>query len=270
MKHLEEGTLQAFLDSELDAQRRAEVMRHLASCPACAADLEVLRSAAETLTAVLGGIDRAPQVDAAYAAVRSAAPHRRFVPRVGLSGSRPESGAAAGARRALLRAALLVLGLAAAASAAIPGSPLRQWLSDAWQRVAGMDAPTPTAPAPETPKPPEELAGISILPHAGEVRILVQAPAPDCRIRVRLVDGEQAAVYTAGAAGGARFQTAPGRILVTEAGPGEIRIELPRTARIAVVAVDGRELVVMETRSLRPVAPTLDATDTELVFRAGI
>jgi hypothetical protein len=63
MQHLDEGLLQAWLDhprSGLEPSEVAEIERHLASCAACARELEVLRGDSTEAQALLaGGLDRA-------------------------------------------------------------------------------------------------------------------------------------------------------------------------------------------------------------------
>jgi cytoskeletal protein RodZ len=62
MKHLDEGTLQAWLDmprSGLEASEVAEIEGHLATCEACAIELETLRGSDASVHALLsGGLDR--------------------------------------------------------------------------------------------------------------------------------------------------------------------------------------------------------------------
>ena len=116
MTHLGEGTLQELLDGELPPGARAGVEAHLASCPACAGELAELRGLTARTSALLGLVEATPPVLAAQARF---ARHRR-------GGT---ASAITQARRALPRAAVLVLFVAgAAAAAAIPGSPAREWV----------------------------------------------------------------------------------------------------------------------------------------------
>src|SRR5688500_11050838 len=97
MTHLGEGTLQELLDGELPPGERAGVEAHLASCPACAGELAELRGLTARTSALLGLVEAAPPVLAAQAEF---ARHRRG------------GGAFREARRALPRAAVLVLAVA--------------------------------------------------------------------------------------------------------------------------------------------------------------
>ena len=259
MTHVDEGTLQAYLDGELGAAERSGLMRHVASCGSCSGALEELRAAALELSLALGHLEPAAPAGTAYAAVRQAAAHRPV-------SIMPAAGTARYARRALARAAILVLGLAAAASAAIPGSPLREWLLST---LRDMRAEETTAPAVRTPAVPaaERMAGLAVAPVNGVVRISVTGAAKECQIRVRLVEAEVASVYAIGAAADARFESGAGRVEVIGAGPGEVRIDLPASAQNAVVEVDGRAVASSAGGELRVLAPAADTSAAELVFR---
>ena len=251
MKHLDEGILQALADGELDGGERRAAEVHLAGCGACAAEQAALRVDHATLGAALARADVAPPTAAAQMSLRR---------------KRAAAQWAGQGRRALLRAAVLVVALGGVAFAAVPGSPLRSW-------IAG-DAPAPargelpalkprTAPAPVAHAP---AAGVSILPDGGAVRVVLNGAARGLLVRARLSGGELAEVSASGAAAAARFRTAPGRIEVLGAGAGEIRIDLPRAAEAAVVEVDGRVYVAKEGAELRvttPGAPSATAPEAE-------
>ena len=271
MMHVGEGTLLAFVDGELRDEEREAVGRHLAGCSTCSAILDELRAAALELTTALGLGDLDAPTGEAYGSLRSAVP----------AGSRPRplqitpGGAvvrhAASTRRALLRAAMLVLGLAATASAAIPGSPVREWLVDTWRSLTGASAPVAVTPV--EPAPPAEavsrVASVSILPSNGSARILLTQGAQDVVVRVRVVDGEKLTVYASGAAADAHFATAPGRVTIAGASGGEIRVDLPRSLQSARVEAAGRLLLTSQDGTLQAHAPVSDSVDGELSFRVG-
>ena len=257
MTHLGEGTLQELLDRELPPGPRAEAEAHLASCAACAGELAELRALTERTSALLGLVEAHPPVLAAQARF---ARHRR------------SGGALSEARRALPRAAALVLVLAgAAAAAAIPGSPAREWVRGL--AVSEREEQPAVRPAPEAaPAPaPVEVApkAVSIAPADGSVRIAVGSSSPELRVRARLVPGARAEVTATGAAATARFRTGPGRIEVLGAGPGELVVTLPADAEAAFVEVNGRVLAAKEGGELRSLAPRVAGSATEPVFRAG-
>ncbi len=262
-KHLDEGTLQALLDGELSAPDRAAAEAHLAACAECAAELRALGALEERLGALLGQADHpAPvaQAQMRFRSRRAAATQQRF---------------GGEARRALLRAAALVLGLAGVAAASVPGSPVRAWIEETvlpaeravQQPAAPAEAPTAApAPAPVAEAP----TGVSMRPRGGAMRVVLTDAAPGLRVRARLVEGEHAEVFATGAARGARFRTSPGRIEVAGAGAGEVTVGLPRGASRASVSVNGRVVYeVKEGGEVRVTAPVADPASPEIVFRVG-
>lgn len=259
MTHLEEGTLQALLDDELPPGDRARADAHLAACSACAGELAELRGLTERTSALLGLVEAAPPVLQAQAAF---ARHRRT------------GGALVQARRALPRAAVLVLAVAGAAAAAVvPGSPVREWAS-ALAAPARVAQEQPALPEPQ-PAAPEAAAAetapkaVSILPSEGRVRIAVSGSSPELRVRARLVPGAKAEVTATGAAATARFRTGPGSIEVLGAGPGELVVTLPADADAAFVEVNGRVYAAKQDGRLRSLAPRVAGSAEEPVFRAG-
>lgn len=239
MIHLDEGSLQALVDGELAGTERRAAERHLEGCLVCRKEMALLGSASRRLAGALSLVDHpAPRARRPLAA----APNLR-----------PAPSRSWGASRGLPRAAVLLLGFAATASATIPGSPVRTWIEE-------MIAPRPrVAAVVEAPAPPATTmaadaaaeAGVSVAPVAGEVRIVLRGASPELRVRALLVDGARAGVFARGDAAAAHFSTAPGRIDVEGAGAGELRIELPREARSATVTVNGRPYLTKEGQQLR-------------------
>ena len=259
MMHADEGTLQALLDGELDAARRAAVEHHLAGCGACAADLDALRALRDRFRFALRAGDAPAAVEPARAAVAAR--------------SRTGGGAMRQARRALARAAVLVVGAAGIAFAAVPGSPVRRWIG-----VDGAPAPVvpepglrpaPAAPA-AAPDPGDDdatAAAVSIHPAGGGVRVVLSAASPGVQVRARFTDQPMAHVQARGEAAGARFRTGPGRVEVVGAGPGEVRVELPRGVETAVLEVNGRVYLAREGESTRVLGP-VEAQDSAGVLFA--
>jgi hypothetical protein len=253
MNHLDEGLLQAYADDELLGPELGSVELHLEDCLACRAELRDLRGLGEALTRALSLLDHPPVAEPA-AGTAVAAPR-----------SRP------GWRRrfaALPRAAVLVFGVAVGASAMIPGWPLHRLISpeESVERTAAAPRQEPVALA----APVEEFVaetGVSIEPVDGEVRVVLRQASSDLKVRASLSPGPRASVFVSGPAADARFETAPGRIVVEGLGSGELRIELPNTARTATVEVNGREYLRKRGDQLHLLAPVDDWNGTEVNFR---
>jgi hypothetical protein len=254
MSHPGEGTLLALLDGELPDDARRDAERHLAECPPCAAGLRELAHRRGTLAGALARADAPPRVAEALMAVR-----RRRAPALVRS-----------PHRALGRAAVLLLGFAGIAYAAVPGSSVRHWLARVAQPAAAPAAPPILRPAP-APRPEDEVApaGISIAPDDGGVRVLLTGSAPALRVRAQLSDGDRVEVTARGAAAGARFRAAPGRVGVVGARAGEVSVMIPRAARTAVVEADGRVLLSRQDGRTRVLAPVVDDSAPGMVFRVG-
>ncbi len=230
MNHLDDGTLQAFLDDELPSPERAAAAEHLLECEECRAAREELARANAVVSKAVAVLDTATPARSAPAA---------------RAGGRWFGGGS------LVKAASLTLLLAAAASAAVvPGSPVRDW-------IVRTVAPEPEPPAPvvEEPAAPVEVVpiGVSMLP-VGAVEVLV-SEVEGSTLRLVETDGESVGVSAAGAETDPVFRTAPGRIEVRGAVGGEITIELPRSLSAARVVVDGEVYAEKEAGELRLMVP---------------
>ena len=72
MSHLDEGTLHALLDGELELNEVKEIQAHLGSCAACGSRLREVRALAHP-----GGTAHHPRMTARYfASARSSSPSR--------------------------------------------------------------------------------------------------------------------------------------------------------------------------------------------------
>lgn len=226
--HIDEGRLQALIDDELRLDERHRLEMHLSGCDACRAELQALRELSGRFAAAMADLPRLPRRASGLA-------------RVG-AGSR-----SARLRRMLPRAAVFLVFVGAAASATIPGSPVRRWLgiergpAVAATRDTGdavQELPGPVAV--DEPAPPME-AGVSVEAADGAVEIVLRDAGGDLTVRALLVDGTRAGVYARGDASSSRFLTGAGRIEVVSPRAGELRIELPREAALITVVVNGRE-----------------------------
>jgi anti-sigma factor RsiW len=235
MMHVAEGDLQAYLDAEVTAGARADIDRHLHSCSTCAAELARMRSAAQLFHNVLRDSDVAAPVLAAQAHFAHAHRSERTLIR-----PRP--------RRAFARAAMFVVGLGAVASAAVPGSPVRAWISDALTRAGLLDepqsaaAPVLPAEAPAVQRDAVESTALAIEAVDGRIRIILRNVKPGATISVRVVDSDRALVEATGLAAKARFRTGAGLLEVDGIQGGSVVVDIPRSARDAVVQQDGRTI----------------------------
>jgi TonB family protein len=157
MMHLDEGTIQGFLDDQLPGRERAEAAAHLAACRSCRAVLEELSRAKSTFSTSIPVLDVAPPPARGAGALRAA----RRSPRI-LTPS-------------LARAAVLVLFMAAAAAAAVPGSPVRQWL---------VGVPESGPPDPAVPEAPALVPAPAAVVVEGTVRGRDDRPLAFAQVRV--------------------------------------------------------------------------------------
>jgi hypothetical protein len=236
MTHVEEGVLQAYLDAEVTAGARADIDRHLHSCSTCAAELQRMRSASQLFHNALQNSDAVAPVLAAQANFANARRQERK-----LIAPQPQ--------RAWARAAMFVVGLGAVASAAVPGSPVRAWISDALTRVGVLNEPQGAAApaklpdeAPAVQRDETESTSLAIEAVDGRIRIVLRNVKPDATVTVRVVDGDRALVEATGAASKARFRTGAGLLEVDGVAGGEVVVEIPRSATNAVVEQDGRTI----------------------------
>lgn len=252
--HVSEATLQALLDDELPATEQPTVREHVAGCLACRQEVQALRDADALFSAAMRRIDAADLRRPMPLPPRAAHPWRAAV------------------WRTLPRAAVLVLGFAGVAAAALPGSPVRRWVAALAEHDAprasvsvASTRPEPSAVGGAAPAETEPVAGIGVLPAAGEVRVVVEAPAPGLRVSVRLADQDRVDVRGRAAATEARFRTAPGRVTVMGAGAGELEIVLPNGVQRASVTVGGKRYLTKDGDRVYLLVPT-ESTGAEIRF----
>lgn len=228
--HPGDGRLQAYLDGELAMDAAEAVERHLLRCPPCQARLDDLRRAeeevSEALTLLDGSSDRPGDREALLWELRRRSGLRR-------SGRH---------RERLAAAAVVVLLLGAGAAAAMPGSPVRDWLF-------GSDEGAPASLSTPEAVPSDPGPALSLELQAGEARIEVEGFPSSVPIEVRTAARARAEVD---APVGASFQAGPGWVRVTGgSGEGILRIELPETARSVRIEVDGRPRAELSEGRLR-------------------
>jgi hypothetical protein len=261
MEHHVDGGLLAYLDRELDERRHGEVEQHMRDCASCKDELARLDAESSLFSGALRVLDgHADPPEQALAAVRREHQRRR---------------ARSGMRRMLPYAAAITLMAGGVASATVPGSPVQGWPVALWERVAGTPREAPVVAHPSdagveatTAAVPVE-AGVTVMPINGRLVIALENPDAGLRIRARLVPQERAEVIAVGAAANARFQTGAGRITIRDAGPGELRLDLPERATEITVTVDGVVYLTRGADRLQLHRSMLDGANGELQFQVG-
>jgi TonB family protein len=213
MMHLDEGTIQTFLDDELPARERAAVAAHIVECPACRAVHDELARVRSTFSASIPVLDVASP-PTPLAAVRAARRSARIL------------------TPSLARAAVLVLVLAAAAAAAVPGSPVRQWLVNAPE-------PAPQAPPAASGEPAVQPSAPAMVGVEGSVRGRDDRPLAFAQVHVvgDTVSGwtDEMGLFRLGGRPGERWQlrvTHPGyrsverTVLLPDAGSLDMELRL--------------------------------------------
>lgn len=250
MKHESEGRLMAFVDDALTPSERADVIEHLQTCYECCRRVATLRDASERLTGVLETLDAASPLDdlsleRAASTVRKQAAHARSV----------------SARATLLRAAVLILGFAALASAAIPGTAVHDWFTGA---LTGGQQPIATEGSAADSRSDGTSGAISILPSHGRLTIRIVGAEQGSMLRVRLVEDARATIETQTA----RYRTGPGTVDVLDATGSKIQLDLPRSVEKATIIIDGRVVVTKMGDSLNWMTPEM-STESEVLLPLG-
>jgi anti-sigma factor RsiW len=258
--HLDEGRMQALLDGELPGDEERLARSHLASCASCRHLLDEAGHRMALVAGALGVLDVPVPLLPAREAVR-----RRIDPRAGAA---PRG--STGDRRQYrhdsrwLRAAAVVLVAAGVGASALPGSPVREWLTRAWPGTPGPVAPAaaPEALSGATPSETPEVA-VFLTPNAGQVRVDLAGLPPGSVVRVEMVHGEAAAVF---APDGSRFETAPGRLHASIEGD-RVRVEFPRGVPWAVLWVNGERYLTRSGDRLEVQGPGSMLPGDTILFR---
>ena len=250
--HLDDGTLLSLIDDELVGEVRARIDAHIASCGVCIARYEELRFAVRRVTAALELEDEPrPSMDLLDVlreeAVRAPIPIERTSPN--------ETGSLRIGRRSFFAAATLTL-LFAAGAYAIPGSPVRSWVSqgiDIITSLVGLEDQGPADPG---------LAVVSVEPDGGSVKISVTSATSSLRVTITRSDSWQAQVSGREAA----FRVEAGLIEVTDPS-GDLMISLPGGAE-AVVEINSMVVARLEGgRLIR--TPSADDSPAEILVQTG-
>jgi len=265
MGHPDNGLLQALLDGEVQGPELDEIQTHLTGCLECRASFDILKEASGKTAAALLLLDTPPPLELAKG---------RFLTH---DQSRDRSGRRSGFRPfpripfSLPRAASIALLLTGGAVAALPGSPVRRWMAEGWQALAGSPQTSVdqgvSQGAPEGPEPARPDAGLpetgaSISALEGKVEIWIHDLPAQSELRVLWTDGEEAWVY---AGEGTRFNGVSGR-LDTFSPPGAVRIEIPRNLGSVVVRLEGSVLLRKSGGEVEILGPVQERSPSEIVF----
>jgi hypothetical protein len=208
--HVEEQKLEGLLSGELSEGEKAVVREHLAQCEACASAFEAAQREDIEIARLLESLDhRVPDVDPGQLARRAS----RRVPR-------PQ-----------LVAAGIALLIAAGAATAMPGSPVRSWLSRVIDGLGGTGTALPgQEQVGATEQPP---AGVSVVPTA-EFALAFEAVQETGRIRITLESQPEVAVRSDSE--GVGFSVEPLGVRVLNAGSqANYEIVIPIDAESVVI-----------------------------------
>lgn len=269
MSHADSGTLMAYLDGALPERERNAVEAHVRDCRPCTESCDELRAAATEFAHALALVDGpVPMLEARVRLQHVAAVAQD-------SGRRPRWRAVPAD---LLKAAAVVLLLAGAASAAIPGSPIRQLVDRALRAIQGEpvpvrieEAPAVEAVPPSAPvQPPSPTGDVAVDPVNGQARVSIHSPGVEAQITVRLVDGEKVTVFwSSDDADTTRFGTGPGFIDVYQV-QSAVVVEIPRSVARATVDVDGNVYYLKDGDDLQILGPGAEKTGDDVVFQARL
>lgn len=257
MTHLDEGQILALRDDPTAVEPTS--VAHLHGCAACSHALEETRRRGASLALALGSLDDASwDVDLARERVR-----RRVAEESARSAGVP-SLTARRARRAAWswsgsKAAGLLL-VTAAGLSALPGSPVRRWVSD--QVAPAVEEVVPAAETAPTLRAVEE-GGVRLPLDGGPLTVVLRDAAPGTEVRVRWIPGREAALF---APAGSRFTSGQGRMEAAGLS-GVVRLELPRSVLPVSLELNGRIILRNSGAGLDVSGPVVERTDAEITFR---
>ena len=153
-----------------------------------------------------------------------------------------------------MAAASIVLLLGAGWAVAMPGSPVRSWFRDSGPGESDASAVPVGEPAGDS----RVTVGQEMLD--GGVLVLIDGAAPGSLIAVRIVDSEEVRLNVPAEAA---LESGPGRVrAVLDGLDTDLRVEIPESALVAELSVDGLVLLRKSASDLTYPGPQPVATDT--------
>ncbi len=243
--HLDAEKIERLLANEMTPEEARVWRDHRAGCAECASRLEEAEREDRQISDGLRLLDHAlPDTD---------------VRRLKRRARRPAS------RRTLAAAALAFLVVAAAASA-MPGSPVRSWLSRVFAGGAGSTRQA-TAGEGAGAAAIQPLGGVSVLP-GGSFELTFDAVQDSGVVRISLSDVPEVSVRSEG--NGVGYSVEPSRVRVLNTGSkSSYRVVLPERARSITIRVGDVPVLVKRGASIETSA-SRDVTGDYLVSFATL
>lgn len=250
MGHPDEGQIRAFMDGETEGLE-PKLESHIRECPRCAALVREQEDTLAVLSESLSLLDTPPPLRRARAGIPlPSRPRRPWI----------------FSRRDLPKAASIAILLTAGAAAALPNSPIHQWVARAWEAVPGESHPEtlPPPPSPESgaTRRDGEMAGASLVVKEGGLTIRIDGMQEGAEILVLLVGGDQAGLF---AETGTRFRTESG-LMEARDPPGSVTVEIPRTGQMVELLVEGVLFLRQRGGEFQIPGPVKERTPTEIRF----
>lgn len=251
MNHAADGTLQAYVDGELESFERAALERHLEACSACVAELDGLRAAGARFASAVRMLDEGAGAVTIAPMPLSLRTRRAWH----------------GPHRMLARAATIIVALGLSAALVEATTGVVSQLVDRMVLVLGVEDDAP-APLVEVSAPAgAELRSYSIEPRTGAMRLGIEGAAPGLTIRVRLTDDESFVVSLEGAGDEAEVRFGADWGTVQAGNATAIEITLPRQLAHARLDVNGVRYLTKEGADMRYAIPPADTANAHVEFQ---
>jgi len=269
MGHPDSGTILALMDGELPDPEAAEVRAHVDRCPSCIDLAQELGQTSQSVQEALASLDVEPDLDGPRQAIRAQSRGPGAARTRQETRSSAKAGGGSWIRWSLPKAASIAVFLSAGVASALPGSPVRDWVSD-WltgpgsetgSSEAGLDAPAVNSQVQESL---DLAAGVTA--YQGSVEIWIHELPDPAELLVRWVDGDEAWIQ---AGEGTRFNTSEGR-LEAFSPPGSIEVELPRGIERVELRLNGAVLLRKQGGELEILEPTQQRTPSEILFGSQV